>query len=164
MTNQPYSQPPPVPKNNNSSKFGYIGFRLSILGLFFALLCCFGGLYSYPGVLIMWILGFILSLSGFVLSLVGAFKPLRQFAIAGLVISSVGLLASLLFIGFAGTNRVSTSGTSITEDITGEVRKKTETTTNFFTNSTLVLEEISYTDTSGVTTVKETVTRDGVSI
>ena len=108
MTNQPYSQPPPVPKNNNSSKFGYIGFRLSILGLFFALLCCFGGLYSYPGVLIMWILGFILSLSGFVLSLVGAFKPLRQFAIAGLVISSVGLLASLLFIGFAGTDRKST--------------------------------------------------------
>lgn len=73
-----------IEQGNKTNGIGIAGFVLALLGLFLG-----------------WIpvLGWIIWLLGVVFSIVGIFKKPKGFAIAGLVISFIGVI---ILVGFAG--------------------------------------------------------------
>lgn len=79
--NQPAQQPVVVKKGNG---MGVAGFVLALLGLIF----CWVPVIDW----ILWLLGVIFSL-------IGVFKPKKGLAIAGLVISFIGILVIFFLLG-----------------------------------------------------------------
>ena len=71
---------------NNSNGLGTAGFVLALLGLFLGWIPLFGWL--------LWLLGFLLSI-------VGLFKKPRGLAIAGTIISLIGIIILVFIFGIA---------------------------------------------------------------
>lgn len=78
------NQPQVVVVEKKGNGLGTAGFILALLGLIF----CWVPILDW----ILWILGFIFSL-------IGVFRPKRGLAIAGLVISLIGVIAILVILG-----------------------------------------------------------------
>ncbi|MGG5600751.1 hypothetical protein ACPDHJ_13250 [Myroides sp. C8-3] len=80
--------PPPLQANAEKNNIGLTGFILSIVAIVISLVPIVGWL--------CWLLGLILSI-------IGVFKKPRGFAIAGLVISLIGLIIMFVVLGVLGT-------------------------------------------------------------
>lgn len=82
--NNPPSTQTIIIRQNESNGIGIAGFIISLIGLFVSWIPFFG-----------WLIWFV----GLVLSFIGLFKAPRGFAIAGLVISFIGVIILVLFVG-----------------------------------------------------------------
>lgn len=87
--NTNYQQvPPPFQRPVEKNNIGLTGFILSIVAIVISLVPIIGWL--------CWLLGLILSI-------VGLFKKPKGFAIAGLIISLIGFIIMIVFLGVLGT-------------------------------------------------------------